>query len=80
MRVVHLKFARRLLPSLSIINSLLIFTAALGTLPLDLAIISRFIIAVLLILVGKFLKVIEISKSLSSLALEVGAVTSQLEK
>jgi hypothetical protein len=80
MGVVHLKFARRLLPSLSIINSLLIFTAALGTLPLDLAIISRFIIAVLLILVGKFLKVIEISKSLSSLSLEIGAVTSQLEK
>jgi len=80
MRVVHLKFARSLIPSLSIINSLLIFTVALGALPLDLDVISRFIIAVLLILVGKFLKVIAISKSLSSLALEGGAVTSQLEK
>ncbi len=47
---------------------------------MDLAVISTFIIAVLHILVGKFLKVIEISKSLSSLPLEIGAVTSQLEK
>jgi len=80
MEVIHLKFARSLLPSVSIINSLLIFTATLGALPLDLAVISTFIIAVLHILVGKFLKVIEISKSLSSLPLEIGAVTSQLEK
>jgi hypothetical protein len=70
MGVIHLKFARSLLSSVSIINSLLIFTATLGALPLD----------VLHILVGKFLKVIEVSKSPSSLPLEIGAVTSQLEK